>query len=393
VIDIVIGLIVLGYAISGFRQGLAVGLLSLGGFVLGAVLAMKVVPPLAEGLDAGVQRSFVVLAAVLLFAWLGQLAGALIGSRVRDKLTVRSAQLVDQLLGALVGVLAVSLVLWFVGNALRASPSEQVARAVANSKLLAAMNQVMPQPVANLAQSFRDAVAGSSFPRVFADVAPEEIMPAQPPNAGAMPASVLANARHSIVKVTGDAQACNRSVEGSGAVIAPQHVVTNAHVVAGMRSPTVQVDGRGTHYPARVVLFDPKRDIAVLYVPRLTAAALPIGHNLGRGDDAVVAGFPRNGGFVSGAARVRSLLRASGADIYGQPGAVRQVYQLYGKVEPGNSGGPLLATDGSLAGIVFAKSLDDSKTGYALTLDESRSSLQAGVNSTDPVGTGSCAAG
>jgi S1-C subfamily serine protease len=393
VIDVVLGLIILGYAISGFRQGLAVGVLSLGGFVAGAVLAMKVVPPLADNLQEGLQRSFVVLAAVLLFAWLGQLAGALLGGRLRERLTLPSVQLGDQLLGALAGVLAVSLVLWFVGGALRASPSPALARAVAGSRLLGAMNAVMPAPVTALAQSFREAVAGSSFPRVFADVAPEEIMPAQPPDPGAMSASVLAAARHSIVKITGEAQSCNRSVEGSGAVISPQRVVTNAHVVAGMRSPSVQVDGKGAKYAAKVVLFDPERDLAVLSVPKLTAPALAIGHNLGRGDDAVVAGFPRNGAFTSGPARVRSILRATGADIYGQPGAVRQVYQLYANVEPGNSGGPLLAVDGSLAGIVFAKSLDDKSTGYALTLDESRSALVSGAASSQPVSTGGCASG
>ena len=102
-IDIVIGLVIIGYAISGFRQGLAVGVLSLGGFVLGAVLAMKVVPPLADSLEPGLQRSFVVLAAVLLFAWLGQLGGALLGGRLRDRLTLPAAQVVDQTLGAVAG--------------------------------------------------------------------------------------------------------------------------------------------------------------------------------------------------------------------------------------------------------------------------------------------------
>jgi S1-C subfamily serine protease len=247
--------------------------------------------------------------------------------------------------------------------------------------------------VATLAESFRAAVAGSDFPRVFAGVAPEDIIPVPAPDPGAMPARVLSRARASIVKVTGDATACNRTVEGSGAVIGPQHVVTNAHVVAGMRSPTAQIDGRGTRYPARVVLFDARRDIAVLYVPGLRAPALPLGRNLGRGSDAVVAGFPRNGSFTAVAARVRSVLNASGSDIYGRPGAVREVYQLYAKVEPGNSGGPLLGVDGSLDGIVFAKSLDDSSTGYALTMDESRSTLAAGAGRTSAVATGDCATG
>jgi S1-C subfamily serine protease len=393
VIDIVLALIIIGYAISGFRQGLAVGVLSLGGFVTGAVVAMKVVPSLADGLEVGLQRSFVVLAAVLLFAWLGQLAGALVGGRLRERLTLPTMQAADQLLGAIAGVVAVALVLWFVGDALRAGPSPALSKAVGSSRLLVAIGRMIPQPVSALADSFRDTVAGSQFPRVFAGVAPEEIVPVNRPDPGAMPSGVLMKARRSIVKITGEAQACGRNVEGSGAVIAPQRVVTNAHVVAGMRAPLVQVDGRGAKYNARVVLFDPKKDLAVLAVPRLPAPSLRPGGNLGRGADAVVAGFPRNGSFQSGPARVRSVLRATGGDIYGGTGAVRQVYQLYAKVEPGNSGGPLLATNGSLVGVVFAKSLDDVQTGYALTYEEARESMALGVASNQIVSTGACASG
>jgi S1-C subfamily serine protease len=393
VIDMVLGLVILGYAISGFRQGLAVGVLSLGGFVVGAVVAMKVVPPLADGLTPGLQRSFVILAAVLLFAWLGQLGGALLGGRLRDTLTISTVRFADQLLGAVSGVVAVSLVLWFVGGALRASPSPALARAIANSAVLGAIDSVVPAPVSLFAESFRRAVAASEFPRVFAGVAPEQIVAVPSPKADAMPPPVLAKAQRSIVKITGDAQACGRSVEGSGAVVSAQRVVTNAHVVAGMQSPYVQVGGRGPKYRAQVVLFDPKRDLAVLAVPRLAAPALVPGHNLGRGADAVVAGFPRNGSFQSGPARVRWVLQARGSDIYGAPGANRQVYQLYAKVEPGNSGGPLLDVDGSLAGVVFAKSLDDANTGYALTFDEIRSDLVAGVTNSRQVSTGDCASG
>jgi S1-C subfamily serine protease len=396
VIDVVLALVIIGYAISGFRQGLAVGALSLTGFVLGALIAINVVPPLVERLSPGLQRSFVVLAAVLLFAWLGQLGGALLGARLRDHLTFRTVQLVDQALGAVAGMIAVSLVLWFVGGALRVSPSTTMAKTVASSRVLGAIDALVPDPVDGLAQNLRDAVAGSSFPRVFAGVAPERIVSAQPPNPNAMPKQVLVAATRSIVKVTGEAfcqRDVQRNVEGSGAVIGPQHVVTNAHVVAGMRQPSVQIGGKGTRYKALVVLFDPKLDVAVLYVPKLTTPALAIGHNLDQGADAVVAGFPHNGAFTSGAARVRSVLRATGGDIYGNPGIERQVYQLFAAVEPGNSGGPLLSTDGSLVGIVFAKSLDDKNTGYALTIDGALPRLQEGRAKTTGESTGACAAG
>jgi S1-C subfamily serine protease len=264
---------------------------------------------------------------------------------------------------------------------------------VATSRLLQAIDDVVPAPVVAYADGFRESVAASEFPRVFAGVAPEQIAPAPTPRADAMSPTVLARTRRSIVKVTGNAQACGRSVEGSGAVVAFQRVVTNAHVVAGMRTPFVQVGGRGVRYRSQVVLFDPKRDLAVLAVPGLAAPALLPGRNLQRGADAVVAGFPRNGAFKSGSARVRSVLQATGNDIYGTAGARRQVYQLYAKVEPGNSGGPLLDTDGSLAGVVFAKSLDDADTGYALTFDEIRGSLLSAAAGRRPVSTGACSSG
>jgi S1-C subfamily serine protease len=392
-IDFILLIVMVWYAVSGYRQGLAVGALSLGGFLGGALLAMMVVPAFTQGLAAGLQRSFIVLVAVLLLAWLGQLAGALVGAKVRDQLTFRPAQVVDQLLGALAGLVSVALVIWFVGGALRASPSPTIARAVASSRVLSAVDGVVPDKLTTLANSFRDAVAGSTFPRVFAGVAPERILPVAPPDAGAMPSSVLSQARRSIVKITGEARSCSRGQEGSGFVFATERVATNAHVVAGVRTPSVQAGGVGRRYEARVVLFDPKRDIAVLAVPGLKLPALRVGHNLGGGDAAVVAGFPRNGPFAASPARVRTVVQASGEDIYGKPGVARQVYSLYAEVEPGNSGGPLLAVDGALAGIVFAKSLDDSSTGYALTLEESRSDLAAGGRATSRVSTGGCAVG
>jgi S1-C subfamily serine protease len=392
-IDLLLLIVMIWYAVSGYRQGLVVGALSLGGFLGGALLAMLVVPAATQRLVPGLQRSFIVLVGVLMLAWLGQLLGALVGGKVREQLTFRPAQVVDQLLGALAGLVSVALVVWFVGGALRASPSPAVARAISSSKVLAAVDGVVPEQLSTLANSFRDAVAGSSFPRVFAGVGPERILEVAPPNAGAMPAAVLSRAQRSIVKITGEARSCSRGQEGSGFVFAAERVATNAHVVAGVRAPAVQVGGIGRRYSARVVLFDAKRDIAVLAVPGLSAPALRLGEDLDGGAEAVVAGFPRNGPFSASPARVRTVIEARGEDIYGQPGVARQVYSLYAEVEPGNSGGPLLAVNGTLVGIVFAKSLDDPQTGYALTLGESRRDLIIGAGANDQVSTGGCAVG
>jgi S1-C subfamily serine protease len=393
-IDLILLLVMVSYAVSGYRQGLVVGALSLGGFLGGALFAMTLVPAMTTNLSPGLRRSFLVLGGVMLLAWVGQLVGALVGGRVRETMTWRPVRMVDQVFGAVAGLVSVALVVWFVGGALRASPSPTIARAVASSRVLGAVDGVVPGQLSALAENFRDAVAGSSFPRVFAGVGPEQILPVPAPDPGAMPQSVLDRAALSIVKITGEARACNRGQEGSGFVLADQRVATNAHVVAGVKTPSVQVGGAGREFPAKVVLFDPQRDIAVLAVPGLSAPVLELGEeDLTRGDDAVVAGFPRNGPFSAGPARVRSVVRAAGEDIYGQPGAIRQVYQLYANVQPGNSGGPLLAVDGTVTGIVFAKSLDDASTGYALTLAEAEADLRQGAAATSAVSTGGCVVG
>ena len=393
-IDVILLVVIVSYAISGYRQGLAVGALSLGGFLVGALIAMAIVPPMAAGLQQGIQRSFIVLVCVLLFAWLGQLGGALLGAQLRRNLTLRSAQVADQLLGMVAGVAAVVLVLWFVGGALRASPAPDVNRAVSSSRLLTTVDRLMPQGLDALAENFRHAVADSDFPRVFEGVAPEQIAPVPAPDPKAVSNSTVRRAEKSIVKIVGEAPACRQGQEGSGAVISTGHVVTNAHVVAGVERPTVQVGGAGPMLKARVVLFDAKRDIAVLDVDGLRAPALRMAdENLPKAADARVAGFPGNGGFEAGPARVRNIISAVGEDIYGGPGVTREVYSLYATVKPGNSGGPLLSKDGKLAGVVFARSLDDASTGYALTLNEVSSDIAAGRDATSQVSTGGCVEG
>ena len=392
-IDIVLLVLVVGYAISGFRQGLVVGVLSLGGFVGGALVAMWAVPSLASGLEAGPQRAVVVLIGVLLVAWVGQFVGALIGNRLKEGVPGGPLAVADHLAGGFAGVVAVCVVMWFVAGAIRGGPTPEVSRAVASSRVLAAIDDVMPQQLVGLADRFRRVVGDSSFPRVFAGVGPETITPIGAPDPAVTGTAAIRRARRSIVKITGEATDCGRGQEGSGAVVAPQRVVTNAHVVAGVDHPRVQVGGVGRKYPATVVAFDPQRDVAVLRVPDLTAPALAEGATLSRGADAVVAGFPKDGPFRAGAARVRSVLNATGENIYGSPGAVRQVYSLYATVQPGNSGGPVLTPAGVLVGVVFAKSLDDASTGYALTLAEAKPVIARGIATNRAVASGGCAVG
>jgi S1-C subfamily serine protease len=330
---------------------------------------------------------------VFVMASVGQGLAVSVGARMRRHLRLRPARALDAVLGGVASLVAVSILVWFVAGAVRGGAPAPLARAIGTSRILQTIDRAIPAQTTSLFAGFRAVLDREGFPRVFEGVGVEPIPPVARPNQAVTASSGVAGAARSVVKVTGVAAACNRGQEGSGWVVAPDRVVTNAHVVAGMASPRVRVQGTGRSYDARVVVFDPRRDLAVLDVRGLRAPALREGDQLGRGDGAVVAGFPLDGPYRLDPARVRTVLSARGSDIYGAPGTVREVYSLYARVEPGNSGGPLLSRDGRVVGIVFAKSLDDVSTGYALTLREAAPVLEAARAATAPVGTGGCAAG
>jgi S1-C subfamily serine protease len=188
------------------------------------------------------------------------------------------------------------------------------------------------------------------------------------------------------VKIEGAAG--NQGREGSGFAYAARHVMTNAHVVAGIDNPTVRVGGVGRAYPARVVFFDPRKDVAVLYVPDLRVPLLRFDDSAERGDSAVVAGYPQDGGLDLQAATVANRINARGQNIYSSSMVTREIYSIRSTVRPGNSGGPLLTTDGRVYGVVFARSTSDNETGYVLTADEVAGDARRAATATTQVDTG-----
>ncbi len=212
-----------------------------------------------------------------------------------------------------------------------------------------------------------------------------------PPDKSVLRWRALARDRASIVKITGEAKAtaCARILEGSGFVFAPQHVLTNAHVVAGVRGG-VTVTGLRHTFHGTVVLYDPERDVAVLYVPGLRARPLAFASPPSRGDSAIVAGYPLNRGFTAAPARIGGEHSANSPDIYQAHTVTRDIYAVRAVVRPGNSGGPLLAPSGAVDGMVFAAAIDLANTGYALTAGEVASDVSAGWAATAPVSTHGC---
>ncbi|WP_406567727.1 MarP family serine protease [Actinoallomurus soli] len=391
VLDLILLVLVVLFAISGYRQGFIVGVLSFVGFVGGVVLGMLIAPPLVKAVVSGAaQQALLAVVIAFLAATLGQLIASSVGSALRSRVTWESARSVDAVGGACVSSVALLVVAWFIGSALVTSPIVWLRIQVKNSQVLHGVDAFMPQQANTWFSSFRGFVSKTEFPQVFGGLGGEPIAEVPPPDTRILNTPALVSARKSIVKVMGTAHSCQRRIEGTGFVYAPGRVMTNAHVVAGVDSgPTVYTMGEG-NYHARVVLYDDKRDIAVLDVPGLNLPSLKFDEGAQSRDDAVVAGFPKNHPFTARAARIRAKQKAKGADIYHSGQVTREIYAIRALVEQGNSGGPLLSSSGKVYGVVFAAAVDNKETGYALTAHEVAPDAEAGINASGSVSTQSC---
>ncbi|MET7441758.1 MarP family serine protease, partial [Streptomyces sp. NPDC005568] len=275
---------------------------------------------------------------------------------------------------------------WVAASVLGASSSTVVTQSIRDSALLGAVQDAMPDATPTWFSRATSALTEAGFPQVFNPFENEPAAGVPEPSGDSVTAAATDAARRSTVKVEGASGSQGR--EGSGFVYAARHVITNAHVVAGIDRPTVRVGGVGRAYEARVVLFDPEKDVAVLYVPDLDAPVLRFDDAAERGDSAVVAGYPQDGGLDLQAATVANRIDATGQNIYNTDTVTREIYSIRSTVRPGNSGGPLLTTDGKVFGVVFARSTSDSRTGYVLTVDEIAGDAGRAARATVPVDTG-----
>ncbi|MDX6275492.1 MAG: hypothetical protein QOJ92_2702 [Frankiales bacterium] len=388
-LDLILLLAVVVFAISGYRQGMLVGVLSFVGFIGGGALGAVIAPHIASAVGGARGQALVAVAIVFAVATVGQLLTTVVGTTLRRRLRWRPARMVDSLAGALVSVISVLLVAWLVGTAVaRTSTFGGLSREVRHSVVLHQVDRAMPDGARTSFGAFRRLLDQNNFPQVFGGLAPERIVAVPPPDPAVLDRPALKAARSRVLKIRGDA-VCRRRLEGTGFVYAPQHVMTNAHVVAGVRKPKVLLED-GRSLDATIVLYDPRRDVAVLYVPGLQLAPLSFAGEAASGASAVVAGYPGDGPFTAVAARVRGAERARGSDIYQRSQVTREIYSLRARVRPGNSGGPLLAPSGDVYGVVFAAAVDNSDTGYALTAGEVRSDADRGQSAVNPVSSGGC---
>ncbi len=389
VVDVVVVLAAIGYGISGYRNGLLSGLFSLGGFIGGAVIGAQLARPLGDALAHGEAQVPVAIVCLVFCALFGQLLGVWLATVLRRKVTWHPAQHVDAGLGAVLGVVGAVIVAWMMALPLASAPYPALARQVRQSALIHAVDDAMPDPMRRAYTSVRNFVDRSDFPQVFGALGASRIANVSPPNQALLQSAVIGRVRGSVVKVYGDAPSCSRATEGSGFVYAPGRVMTNAHVVAGTSS--VKVVTTAGALAAKVVLYDPDRDVAVISVPGLQAAALSFAPAPAkRSEDSLVLGYPKDGPFDAEAARIRDTQRVRGDNIYGDPGVVREIYAIRALVRSGNSGGPLIDSSGRVLGVVFATAIDASDTGFVLTAAEVAGDATAGRTASAQVGTRSC---
>ena len=390
VLDLVLAVACLLFAVSGYRQGFVVGVLSFVGFLGGGVLGAKVAPDVAalDALDS-FPRAVVGLVVVFVAASLGQVLATLVGGALRRRLVWRPARQLDAVGGALVSVISLLLVAWLVGRAVASSPYPQLASQVRRSVVITTVDGLVPDAGRRFFAGFRNLIDERGFPEVFSGLQATDDGDTPPPDPALARSAVVNGVRPSVLKITGVAESCRKRIEGTGFVYAPQRVMTNAHVVAGVTEPQVEVDGE--QLDAEVVLFDAGRDVAVLAVPDLRRPVLPIAREAAEpGDGAIVVGYPKDGPFRPNAARVIRTQDARGPDIYQERTVVREIYSLKGLVQQGNSGGPLVDQRGAVLGVIFAAAADDETVGYALTWDEVAASAQQGARRTERVSTRTC---
>lgn len=387
VLDVVILASIGVAAVSGFRRGAMLQLLAYGGLGLGLVTGALLVPPIASLWENHAAQAGIAVAVVLSLAGIGNAAGWLAGSYVRHHARRTSFSSADAAGGSVVSVVAVVLATWFLALNLVNGPFPALSREIRSSAVVRAIGSALPRPPSVLGEVQRF-FNRFGFPEVFTGLPPAPAGPVEWPT-DAEASRAFAAASDSTVRIVG--RACGEIQSGSGFVVAPNLVATNAHVVAGVQQPYVQEQGESSQ-PATTVVFDPETDLAMLRVHAAPGAPLPLARErVERGTGGAVLGFPGGGDLLgTRAAVLRGPFDAVGEDIYSHDEVVRQVYELQARVRPGDSGGPFVLPNGTVAGVVFAASSTDAGIGYAIVSTEVSPDVQAAQGLSTAVSTGPC---
>jgi hypothetical protein len=372
--------------LAGYRRGAVLQLTGLVGLIGGAIVGALIAPPIARLTADRTLRAVVALGILVVMAAAGNLGGTVVGNRIKRRVGGGFGR-ADAIGGAAVSGVALFLATWFIALNLANGPFPQLSRGIGDSRVVQAIGRIMPQPP-RLIGELRSVLNTLGFPDVFVGLPPIPASPVAPPTDEEETQAQRA-AAGSTVEVLGDGCYSGYYDQGSGFVVAPRYVITNAHVLGGTTRQWIHQDGSDD--TATVVAFDPALDVAVLYVPDLPDPALPLEpREVDRGAVGAVLGYP-GGGLLTGVkAAVRQVIDPTGRDIYGRGHVTRRMYEIQAEIRQGNSGGPFVLTDGRVAGLVFAASVTNDHVGYALVIGRLEPTIDAAVGRTAPVSTQSC---
>nr|WP_221217678.1 MULTISPECIES: MarP family serine protease [unclassified Mycolicibacterium] len=375
-------------AISGWRSGALGSLMSFVGVVLGAIAGVMLAPHIVSHISSPRGKLFAALFLILALVVVGEVAGVVLGRAVRGAIRNRAVRTVDSVIGVALQLIVVMVAAWLLASPLTSSDQPNLAAATRGSKVLAEVDKYAPEWLKTVPKRMSALLRTSGLPDVLQPFGRTPIQAVDAPDASLADSLVVANAKPSVVKIRGVAPGCQKVLEGTGFVIAPNRVMSNAHVVAGSDSVTVEAEGQT--YDATVVSYDPNEDISILDVPNLPQRPLVFADQPAKsGTDAVVLGYPGGGEFAATPARVRETIELNGPDIYRTTTVNREVYTIRGTVRQGNSGGPMINRAGQVLGVVFGAAVDDNDTGFVMTANEVSRQL-AKIGNTAKVPTGAC---
>lgn len=387
-LDWLLLLLVFAYGLSGYWQGFVTGAFATTGLLLGGLFGVWIAPVALGDATPSLTVSLGALFIVILAASLGQALLQYAGAKIRDRIKWQPIRALDAIGGAALSAAAVLIVAWALGVAISGSRIDGVTPLVRDSAVLARVNQALPKSVSGVLQAFNNVVGTSFFPRYLEPFAPERIVDVGPGPRRLLEDPDVIDAESSVLKIRGTNE-CGRGIEGTGFLYGDGRLMTNAHVVAGVTDPEIIIND--TSVTAQVVFYNSDLDVAVL---EFDSGALPIlqfDKTAEPGDGVAILGYPQDGPYDVQPGRIRSDQRLRSPNIYGDGTVIREVFAVRGLVRPGNSGGPIVDSAGNVVGVVFAASVTDEDTGYALTAGQVADSAARGVINANEVSTGDCA--
>jgi S1-C subfamily serine protease len=392
-VDIFIAAAFLIFGWIGFRRGILRTILSIIGLIVGGA-AGAIATPSIQSLISNNAFGFkptIGLTSIILGACLGMFLFGVLGSFLRVVLLpFPFMKTIDSLIGFGLAIIAVASLSSTLSSAAQVIPNKTVNNLFSQSQLISQIDQYLPERFKDAAQKIQNVITDSPLPEVFKSLVESRITPTQLESDVAIP-EIVTKSVASTVRIDGIAESCSAAMVGTGFIVSPERIITNAHVVAGVKEPVITLFNSQTQLGGRVIAIDRKKDIAIIFVPGLTGEKLTFIGPVTPNEIGFVVGYPNGGNLRTMPVSVTSEFESIGTDIDGNGETRREVIVFGGDVKPGNSGGPLLNDQGQVLGVVFAADAENKNTGYALAPSEVAKLVSETSSVIQAIETGECA--